>query len=163
MQVNYQQYLRVKRRDFFYRASIGLSASYLPVALTACSTTKSSKETSEAETYIESETAKSNVPNEEGYLAIGTDQELNENGYLIDSQSNVIVFRDGSNNLSALSLLCTHQGCNVDWKKSSNSLACPCHGSEFAVDGEVINGPAQSPLATFEVKEENQSILVKVG
>ena len=153
----------MKRRDFFYRAGIGLSASYLPVALAACSNTKSSQETSEAEASTESETAKANVPNEEGYLAIGTNQELNENGYLIYSQANVIVFRDGSNNLSDLSLLCPHQGCNVDWKKSSNSLTCPCHGSEFAVDGQVIKGPAQSPLATFEVKEENQSILVKVG
>ena len=148
----------MKRRDFLNWAGIGLLASYLPVALAACSN-QQSNETSEPETS----TTTSNVPDDEGYLAIGTAQELNENGYLINSRSNVIVFRNGSNNLSALSLVCTHQDCRVDWKKSSNSLYCPCHGSEFAADGKVIGGPAPSPLSTFEVKEENQSILVKVG
>ena len=148
----------MKRKDFLNWAGMGLLASYLPVALAACSN-QNNEETSELETS----TVTSNVPDDEGYLAVGTAQELEENGYFIDSQSNVIVFRNGNNNLSAVSLLCTHQGCSVDWKKSSNSLYCPCHGSEFAADGKVINGPAQSPLSTFEVKEENQSILVKVG
>ena len=149
----------MKRREFLNWAGIGLLASYLPVALAACSN-QANNETPDAETATESEV--STVPDEQGYLAIGTTQELNQVGYLIHSQSNVIVFRNG-NNLSALSMICTHQGCNVDWKKTSNSLYCACHGSEFTADGEVLAGPASSPLSTFEVKEENQSILVKVG
>ena len=150
----------MKRREFLNWAGIGLLASYLPVALAACSNQPNS-ETPQADTATES--AVSSIPDEQGYLAIGTTQELDQIGYLIHSQSNVIVFRNGGNNLSALSMICTHQGCNVDWKKTSNSLYCPCHGSEFSAEGKVLAGPAASPLSTFEVKEENQSILVKVG
>lgn len=151
--------VRVKRRDFLNWAGIGLLASYFPVALAACSKEQSDK-TSNRETNTE---VAVNVPDADGYLAIGAAQELNENGYLIHNKSDVIIFRNSNNTLSAVSLLCTHQGCKVDWQKSSSSLYCPCHGSEFASDGKVINGPAKSSLSSFEVKEEKESILVKVG
>ncbi|MEM8723484.1 MAG: Rieske (2Fe-2S) protein [Cyanobacteria bacterium P01_G01_bin.39] len=152
----------MKRREFLNWAGIGLLASYLPVALVACSQ-QENNETSESTSESQSPETTSNVPDEQGYVTIGTAQELNESGYLVDTQSNVIVFGNGNNNLTALSLLCTHQGCNVDLKKSANSLSCACHGSEFAFDGKVLKGPAQSPLSAFEVKAENQLILVKVG
>ena len=151
----------MKRRKFFNWAGIGLLANYFLVALVACSE-EQSQEIPSAETETTAK-VRDNVPDADGYLAVGTVRELSENGYLIHNKSNVIVFRNGNNNLSAVSLLCTHQGCKVDWKKSSNSLNCPCHGSEFAADGKVLTGPAQSPLPTFEVKEEKEFILVKVG
>ena len=149
----------MKRREFLNWAGIGLLSSYFPVALAACSQ-EQSDEISNTETTTQVE---NNSPDADGYLAIGTAQELNDKGYIINSQSNVIVFRSGNNNLSAVSLLCTHQGCKVDWKNSSNILSCPCHGSEFTSDGNVLKGPAQSPLSTFDVKEDGESIAVKVG
>ena len=149
----------MKRRKFLNWAGIGLLASYFPVALAACS----SEQSDEISTTETTPQVTANVPDADGYLVVGTAQELSDNGYLIDTRSNVIVLRNSNNTLSAVSLLCTHQGCQVDWKNSSNSLVCPCHGSEFAADGKVLTGPAQSPLSTFEVKEEQESILVKVG
>ena len=149
----------MKRREFLNWVGIGFLASFFPIALAACSD-KQSQETTETSITTP---LPSDIPDESGYLTIGTKQELTENGYLISNKSNIIVFRNSSKNLSAVSLICTHQGCSVDWKKSSNSLYCACHGSEFAVDGKVLKGPAPSPLSSFEVKEEAESILVKVG
>jgi cytochrome b6-f complex iron-sulfur subunit len=49
----------------------------------------------------------------------------------------------------ALSAVCTHAGCIVQFSSSSSDLECPCHGSIFALDGSVVRGPATSPLAEY--------------
>ncbi len=49
------------------------------------------------------------------------------------------------------SMHCTHLGC-VIWLQSDNSFKCPCHGSAFATDGTVTNGPALDPLNTHRTE-----------
>ena len=51
---------------------------------------------------------------------------------------------------SALSLVCTHLGCTIEAKDTG--FACPCHGSRFAADGTVANGPAGKPLRALRVE-----------
>jgi len=58
----------------------------------------------------------------------------------------VAVFRDEDGVAHELSAVCTHLGCIVHWNDVERSWDCPCHGSRFAPDGEVINGPAPTPL-----------------
>jgi glycine/D-amino acid oxidase-like deaminating enzyme/nitrite reductase/ring-hydroxylating ferredoxin subunit len=52
------------------------------------------------------------------------------------------VYRDPQGEVHAVSARCTHLGCIVSWNPSETSWDCPCHGSRFSVDGEVIQGPA---------------------
>lgn len=59
----------------------------------------------------------------------------------------VAVCRDEQGKLCALSAVCTHLDCIVDWNNAEMTWDCPCHGSRFTKDGEVIHGPAIQPLA----------------
>ena len=58
----------------------------------------------------------------------------------------VAVHRDDQGQLHARSATCTHLGCIVAWNDAERSWDCPCHGSRFDVDGEVLQGPAATPL-----------------
>jgi nitrite reductase/ring-hydroxylating ferredoxin subunit len=63
--------------------------------------------------------------------------------------SKVAVYRDGRGLVHEISAHCTHLGCIVHWNGAEKSWDCPCHGSRFAPDGTVLNGPASEPLAPF--------------
>ena len=63
----------------------------------------------------------------------------------------VAAYRDPDDNLHCLSPTCTHLGCTVKWNHAEKSWDCPCHGSRFDVDGEVLSGPATEPLPRVEV------------
>ena len=52
------------------------------------------------------------------------------------------VYRDESGELHSLSARCTHLGCIVRFNRAESTWDCPCHGSRFALDGSVIEGPA---------------------
>lgn len=56
------------------------------------------------------------------------------------------VSRDENNQLHIVSAVCTHMKCIVGWNNAEKSWDCPCHGSRFKHDGEVIEGPAKFNL-----------------
>ncbi len=58
----------------------------------------------------------------------------------------------------AISAVCTHLGCVV--APSATGFDCPCHGSKFSEDGSLIQGPAGSPLAWFEMSQAPDGQLV---
>ena len=60
------------------------------------------------------------------------------------------VYRDETGDLHAVSARCTHVGCLVRFNGAERSWDCPCHGSRFALDGAVLQGPAVEPLARKE-------------
>jgi glycine/D-amino acid oxidase-like deaminating enzyme/nitrite reductase/ring-hydroxylating ferredoxin subunit len=58
----------------------------------------------------------------------------------------VAAYRDANGTLHMVSPTCTHLGCRVIWNPAEESWDCPCHGSRFTVEGEVLEGPAVEPL-----------------
>ena len=50
---------------------------------------------------------------------------------------------------------CPHLGCSVMWDSAEGVFRCPCHGAMFNSQGQVIRGPASSPLEKlpFEIKD----------
>ncbi|NHZ80077.1 FAD-dependent oxidoreductase [Massilia sp. CCM 8695] len=79
-------------------------------------------------------------------IAIGEGALLRDGGRLL------AVYRGDDGGLQAVSAACTHLGCAVHWNAGEKSWDCPCHGSHFAPDGEVLHGPARRALtaATLE-------------
>lgn len=69
---------------------------------------------------------------------------------LVDtSRDTIMVIRMSSTDVIALSAICTHAGCSMSFNNSSQLLECPCHGSRFAENGQVVTGPAVRPLTTY--------------
>jgi glycine/D-amino acid oxidase-like deaminating enzyme/nitrite reductase/ring-hydroxylating ferredoxin subunit len=58
----------------------------------------------------------------------------------------VAAYRDQDGTTSLRSAVCTHMGCEVRWNTAERTWDCPCHGSRFKPTGEVLAGPAESPL-----------------
>jgi Rieske Fe-S protein len=63
----------------------------------------------------------------------------------------ILVVRDGAARFHALSMQCTHEGCPVR-PPVQGIITCPCHGSQYDLDGRVRRGPAQLPLARYAVE-----------
>src|SRR5262249_62108374 len=69
----------------------------------------------------------------------------------------VIVTRSGSQ-FYAVSSACTHRGCVV-MPFDGNSIVCPCHGSEYALDGTVTKPPATTNLQAYSVDFDGRNSL----
>lgn len=65
---------------------------------------------------------------------------------------NAAAYRDDAGNLHAVSAACTHLGCLVNFNTAERTWDCPCHGSRFAIDGTVLQGPATKDLHHVEVE-----------
>lgn len=63
------------------------------------------------------------------------------------------VYRDETGKLHIVSAVCTHMGCINHWNEVEQSWDCPCHGSRFSIDGEVLEGPAYAALKKIFVEE----------
>ncbi len=63
----------------------------------------------------------------------------------------------------ALYRKCTHLGCAVPYNPAEGKFICPCHGSAFEQDGQVINAPAPRPLDRFAITIESGIVRVDTG
>jgi len=62
----------------------------------------------------------------------------------------IAVYRDDQGKFHERSAVCTHLYCIVDWNSAERTWDCPCHGSRFDPYGQVVNGPAITPLTEVE-------------
>ena len=87
-------------------------------------------------------------------IPVGTTREIPFNNVPI-----IVINRPGKG-FVALSRVCTHLGCLVEYDKIQNRLICPCHGALFDLEGNVLSGPPPKPLPRFPLKVESESILI---
>jgi len=74
----------------------------------------------------------------------------------------IIVTRVDASTVIAVDSRCTHLGCTVEWNQQNMDFACPCHGSTFGSDGHVEVGPATTPLKTYAVQVNADSVVVTI-
>lgn len=70
----------------------------------------------------------------------------------------IVITQPSSGQFRGFSTTCTHAGCAVN-QVQGGTINCPCHGSEFNLDGSVAKGPAAAPLEAKAVTVQGDSIV----
>jgi cytochrome b6-f complex iron-sulfur subunit len=78
--------------------------------------------------------------------------------HLTNARCYIVRLPDGG--FLALYHRCTHLGCTVPWDTTAQKFICPCHSSEFDMQGAVKNPPAPRPLDLFAVTIEAGEVKV---
>ncbi|HEU5144910.1 MAG TPA: FAD-dependent oxidoreductase [Dermatophilaceae bacterium] len=82
------------------------------------------------------------------------DLQPGEGGIVSANGEKVAGYRDDAGVLHAVSSRCTHLGCQVAWNAAERTWDCPCHGSRFDPDGDLLEGPARRPLEVKPTGEQ---------
>jgi cytochrome b6-f complex iron-sulfur subunit len=62
----------------------------------------------------------------------------------------LLFIRESEQSVRVLDAICSHKKCTVEYSKDKQRVVCPCHSSNYALDGKVLNGPAEKPLQSFD-------------
>ncbi len=142
------------RRGFVYAVIYGLGALIgaalaIPAAIYLLLPPKARKQ----EDWVEAgdlSQLQPGVPEEMTFRRVHAD------GWKVSSEKGTAwVVKTAAGEVLAFSPICTHLGCAYHWDAKKGDFVCPCHGSEFSLDGKVLSGPAPRPLDRFETKIEN--------
>jgi glycine/D-amino acid oxidase-like deaminating enzyme/nitrite reductase/ring-hydroxylating ferredoxin subunit len=82
-----------------------------------------------------------------GEVGSADDLAPGEGAVIREGLSKVATYKAEDGTVVRRSATCTHLGCLVHWNSFEKCWDCPCHGSQFAPDGAVLNGPAVQSLA----------------
>lgn len=79
---------------------------------------------------------------------VGRPETYSSGAEVVFSDSRVVV-RHRGNGFAAIGTVCTHLGCTV--APSASGFDCPCHGSRYDDEGNVVGGPAPRGLPWYRV------------
>jgi len=134
----------MKRRDFLNNASVALGTTLIAQALVECSNISPVPAPTAGFTIDLSTPANSALKTVGGFI-------LMQGIYVICTAPLTYV---------ALSSICTHQGCMVDYSAIRKQFSCPCHGGLYDISGKVLGGPPPSPLPKYSVALTGNSLTV---
>jgi menaquinol-cytochrome c reductase iron-sulfur subunit len=88
---------------------------------------------------------------------------VSQNDGWLQSQSKkaIYVTKDAQGRVEALSAVCPHLGCTVQWRRRRRQFICPCHGSVFAPDGARVAGPSPRSMDSLPMQKQNGDLLVR--
>lgn len=64
----------------------------------------------------------------------------------------VLFIRESEEKIRAINPVCSHRKCTVTYSPEKKRIVCPCHGSNYDLDGSVLKGPAEKPLQVYEAE-----------
>ena len=79
---------------------------------------------------------------------------------IVFNNTPAILFNNREKGYVALSKVCTHLGCIVEYSPEKNSLVCPCHAGIYDLEGNVRSGPPPKSLTRIPVKVEGENIVI---
>jgi cytochrome b6-f complex iron-sulfur subunit len=134
----------MKRKDFLNNMARATGVGIIARALNSCAKNPS----------IPIPTAGFNVD-----LSSSANSALQTVGGFIFTQG-IYVICTGSSTYTALSSICTHQGCTVAYGSTSKQFVCPCHGGTFDINGKVVSGPPPAPLTQYQVTRNGNILTI---
>lgn len=90
-------------------------------------------------------------------VKVGDLLEFPLDSYTYIEKYNLFIYRDHEG-VRAVSAVCTHLGCIL--KKDIDGFECPCHGSKYNENGEVLSGPAPTNLTWYHMRSAQDGKLV---
>jgi len=147
------------RREFCLHSCQAVSLAAVASALTGCGGSSTSPSNSLPALRTVSGTVSSGTVT----VTIDANSPLAATGgaALVNSSSgNFLVSRAGDQ-FTALTAVCTHEGCVVS-NFQSGTYECPCHGSQYTTSGSVTKGPATRSLAQFQTSFANSVLTIRL-
>jgi menaquinol-cytochrome c reductase iron-sulfur subunit len=154
---------KVKRRDFLAIATSaigGLIGAALAIPAVAYVVGPALQRTGEGEWIRLGSTSKVEL----GIPTLFKAQIERKSGWIVNQEEiTAYVLTQDGREFIAMSNICTHLGCRVRWVGDQGRFFCPCHNAVFDKDGAVVAGPPPRPLDRYEVKVEDDQILILGG
>lgn len=98
------------------------------------------------------------------FIQLKKDKKINRKFVLVKTEEldfPICIYNTGENTYSASLLKCTHRGCELN--VGGGIYTCPCHGSEFSINGKVLEGPANKNLTTFKTETDHENIYIYIS
>jgi cytochrome b6-f complex iron-sulfur subunit len=107
-----------------------------------------------------------------GLVPVGppSDFQVNDVKYFVDGKFYLVRLQEG---FMALYQKCVHLGCTVPWRPEfewpyegqvvKGLFRCPCHGSTYLPNGQIIFGPAPRPLDYMQITLVDGRLVVNTG
>jgi cytochrome b6-f complex iron-sulfur subunit len=91
----------------------------------------------------------------------GTPDDIPAEGVrLVQLPEGPVMLQKAGNEVRALSGICTHLGCTVQWHPEEKKFICPCHQGIYDFNGNVLSGPPPRPLEKRPVKLRDGQVFV---
>jgi quinol---cytochrome c reductase iron-sulfur subunit, bacillus type len=88
--------------------------------------------------------------------------QMTQDAFVSEDQTlEVWIVKHSDSEATVFSPICPHLGCPYVWQPRVGRFVCPCHGSFFTADGQVVAGPAPRPLDSLAYKIENGDLYVQ--
>lgn len=97
------------------------------------------------------------------FLTVGKTAEVPAGGLAaFDVEGTRVAVANVGGTLHAFDDTCTHRGCSLsEGELEGSTVTCPCHHGRFDVrTGEVVAAPPPSPVKTYRVRAEGDSLQI---
>ncbi len=139
----------ISRRDFIKKSAIGLVVG--GTALSSFS----------LEAFAKAPAARAlKITGDDIIVKLSDNAPLTKTGGTVKVNDEIMLIRKSDTSFLAVKTICTHKGCDVEL--DGDKFICPCHGSEYTIDGKVTQGPAKTDLKIFETMFDSEKGTVTI-